>query len=466
MVKEKLIAGVDIGSSSIKWAIYYSANGKILDSGSIRYPHGTFDKDNIDVNTIAHIYLRLLNNLNDRGVSYVGMSTMAPILVCINSEKLPLTGIPYNSLQGSEFLQELDYDYIRKITLNVPNVQFFYQKIKWMEKHVKNILSATKWIVDLNGFLFTKINRNSEMPVQDVNTALEWGLLNHKTFFWESYMVENLGIANKLPELVSPEYSCEYKNMVISIGTVDTIVSALGSIGIDSNKFFISNGSTLCAGFVSENPLNVKTLYNDIYFEGKYLINGCNSQYSTILEWAERNFKRSIDINKIDMNPRNVIFLPYLEGERCPIFNTEIRAGFYGIDKWTTNNDMIASIVHSLAYLSVDMIDNLLMYGEGDRQFNGIIAGGGMSKINIGSVVAALTNLRYEIAGMEPTTLGAMLIAMRSNGMIDRYPTTTKSYGLKIDYEIEPNTSVLTHKKSYEQFKKYRDSILRILSEM
>ena len=97
MVKEKLIAGVDIGSSSIKWAIYYSANGKILDSGSIRYPHGTFDKDNIDVNTIAHIYLRLLNNLNDRGVSYVGMSTMAPILVCINSEKLPLTGI-------SEFL--------------------------------------------------------------------------------------------------------------------------------------------------------------------------------------------------------------------------------------------------------------------------------------------------------------------------------------------------------------------------
>ena len=89
-----------------------------------------------------------------------------------------------------------------------------------------------------------------------------------------------------------------------------------------------------------------------------------------------------------------------------------------------------------------------------------------MSKINIGSVVAALTNLRYEIAGMEPTTLGAMLIAMRSNGMIDRYPTTTKSYGLKIDYEIEPNTSVLTHKKSYEQFKKYRDSILRILSEM
>ena len=156
MVKEKLIAGVDIGSSSIKWAIYYSANGKILDSGSIRYPHGTFDKDNIDVNTIAHIYLGLLNNLNDRGVSYVGMSTMAPILVCINAEKLPLTGIPYNSLQGSEFLQELDYGYIRKITLNVPNVQFFYQKIKWMEKHVKNILPATKWIVDLNGFFVYK----------------------------------------------------------------------------------------------------------------------------------------------------------------------------------------------------------------------------------------------------------------------------------------------------------------------
>ena len=465
MIKHNLIAGVDIGSSSIKWAVYNLSNKKLIKSGNIKYPHGTFGKDNIDVNVISNIFLKLLGTLNDYGVLYVGMSTMAPILICINSNKYPLTVIPYNSLQGSEFLEELDYNHIRETTLNVPNVQFFYQKIKWIQHNSKNILSSTRWIVDLNGFLFTRLDTESEKPVQDINTAFEWGLVNHNTLCWEESLVDKLSIKDKLPRLVSPEYSVRYKNMFVSIGTVDTIVAALGSIGMDYNKFFVSNGSTLCAGFVSPKPLNVQTLYNDIYFEGKYLVNGCNSQYSTILDWAERNFQQSIDVDRIDMNPRNISFLPYIEGERCPIFNTKIRAGFYGIDKWTTNNDMIASVVHSLAYLTTDMIDNLIKYGESEQQFNEIIAGGGMSKYSIGAIVASLTNLKYEIAGVEPTTIGAVFIAMKSNGLIDRYPKT-KTSTLKINYKIEPDTSVLTHKLSYEQFKIFRDSALRIINEI
>lgn len=464
MEKNGTVAGIDIGSSSIKWAIYNPKNKRILESGNIRYPQGTFGKDNIDVNAISNIYMELLNRLNDLGVLYAGTSCMAPVLVCVNSSKFPLTGIPYNSLQGSEFLQELDYEYIRNATLNVPNVQFFYQKIKWLNKNFSSILSGTKWILDLNGFLFSKINEADETPVQDINTALEWGFVNGKTRTWESPIVNGLGIENKLPKLVEPEYSARYRNMSVSIGTVDTIVSALGSLGMDHNKFFISNGSTLCAGFISEHPHNVKTLYNDMYFDGKFLINGCNSQYSTVIDWAERNFKRSIDVNKIDTTPRSVTFLPYLEGERCPVFDTNIRAGFYGIDKWTTNEDMIASIVHSLAYLTTDMVENLITCGDQEQQFNGIVAGGGMSKHNIALIVASLTNLRYEIAGIEPTTLGSILIAMKSNNLIEKYPETTKRYGLKIEYAVQPNTNIMSHINSYGQFKKFRDSTLKIIN--
>jgi xylulokinase len=465
MSKNKLIAGVDVGSSSIKWAVYNLEDMELLRSGNVRYPKGTFEKDNVNVDVVADTYLHILNILDKMEVSYVGMSTMAPILICMNSEKIALTGIPYNSLLGAEFLSDLDADASRDITLNVPNVQFFFQKIKWIKKNAGNIFTATRWLVDLNGFLLEKLEHTKNRPVQDVNTALEWGLLNYKTMTWEPSIVMELGIENKLPELVQPEYSCKYRNMVVSIGTVDTIVSALGSIGTDSNKFFITNGSTLCAGYVSRTPVKSNTLYNDLYFEGRYLINGCNSQYSTILDWAESNFKRSIDVNRIDMNPRAITFLPYLEGERCPIFNTQIRAGFYGIDKWSTNDDMIAAIVHSMAYLSVDMIENLMMSNEGEHHFNGIIAGGGMSKVNIGSIVASLTNLRYEITGIEPTTLGACLISMKGNGIIDNY-STGKYHLLKIEHKIKPDTSILTHKISYDRFKKFRDSTLRTLTDL
>jgi sugar (pentulose or hexulose) kinase len=290
--------------------------------------------------------------------------------------------------------------------------------------------------------------------------------LNSKTMEWELQTVQKLEIETRLLyELVQPEYSREYRSMAVSIGTVDTIVSAMGSISLDSNKFFITNGSTLCAGYVSRILIISSTLYHDLYYKGRYLINGCNSQYSTILEWAERNFKRSIDVNRIDMNPRAITFPPYLEGERCPIFNTEIRTGFYGIDKWSTEDDMIAAIMHSMAYLSVDMIKNLMKSNQGAHYFTCIIAGGGMSKVNLGSIVAVLKNLRYEITGIEPTALGACLIAIKGNGLIDKY-SVSKYHLLKIDHKTNPDTSTLTHEISYERFKGFRDSIIGILRDI
>ncbi len=461
MKNNNLVAGVDVGSSSIKWTIYDYNTHKIMHYGNLRYPSGTFNRDNIDIITIGKFFKKIISMLYEYGVSNVGMSTMAPILIALNEENIPMTGIPYNSLLGSEFLKDLPVEYVHNSTMNVPNVQFFYQKIKWLEKHRPNILLKTKHIVDLNGFLFSSLGKNGKQMVEDVNTALEWGFLNYSTKYWDNELLNISNIADKLPDLVNPEFFKCYRGMNVSIGTVDTIASALGSIGMDSSKIFITNGSTLCAGYVSNEPLNTRKLYNDLFFQGKYLVNGCNSQYSTILDWAETSFKRHINVNRINTNPLNIIFLPYLEGERCPIFNTEIRAGFYGMDKSTTRNDLIASVVHSLAYISIDMIEHLQSVGDANQQYASIIAGGGLSKKNLASIISSMTGLRYEITGVDPATLGASLIAMKGNDIIKNYPKNTRDFGLIIEKTIEPDTNFLSHEKTYNNFKKIRDMILK-----
>jgi len=258
-----------------------------------------------------------------------------------------------------------------------------------------------------------------------------------------------------LPDIVPPEFTTSNNGKNLSIGTVDTMVSSLGSIGMNKNKMFLSNGSTLCAGFISEKPVETRHLYNDLYFNGKYLVNGCNSQYSTIIDWAERSFRRSINVNEIDMTPRNVLFLPYLEGERCPLFDPNIRAAIFDIDKSSTNDDIIASAVHSLCYLSIDMIEHLKSLS--DRTFESVIAGGGLSKRNLASVISSLTGLNYEITGVEPTTIGAILIAMKGNGALSDYPLSTDKYGLKIEGKVYPNSNFKIHERNYERFKKFRE---------
>lgn len=455
MKDKELFAGIDIGSSSIKYSVSSSDSYEVVASGRIKYPNDTFIQNNINISSIEKLFFKIIRNLALSGVRYFGIACMAPIMILVDSNLTPLSATPYNSLLGSEMLKDLDAEEIRGKTFNNPNVQMFHQKIMWFKSNKPRILRNARWILDLNGYIFHKFSGVSNIPFQDINTALEWGLLDLSKKTWDFESAELLGIDHMLPDIVPPEFTISNNGKNLSIGTVDTMVSSLGSIGMNKNKMFLSNGSTLCAGFISDKPVETRYMYNDIYFNGKYLVNGCNSQYSTIIDWAERSFRRRINVNEIDMTPRNVIFLPYLEGERCPLFDPNIRAAIIDIDKSSTNDDIIASAVHSLCYLSIDMIEHLKSLSE--RTFESVIAGGGLSKRNLASVISSLTGLNYEITGVEPTTIGAILISMKGNGVLSDYPLSTDKYGLKIEGKVYPNSNLKIHDRNYERFKKFRE---------
>ena len=463
MINGKLIAGVDVGSSSIKYSIYDSKTSEIIETGRARYPNETFQVNNVNIELLIRTFRKVLRLLYNSGIDSIGLSCMAPIMILVDSNNEVISSIPYNSLLGSEFLTSLDREEVYERTFNIPNVQMFFQKIMWLKSNNPRIMDRAKWIMDLNGLLFMIFSNWTEQPVQDLNTALEWGLYDISKGTWNFKIAKDLGIDKKLPGLVSPEYSITYDGVTFSIGTVDTIVSALGSVGMDQSKMFLSNGSTLCAGYVSNTPARTGTMYNDLFFEGKYLVNGCNSQYSTIIDWAEKNFRTRVNINEIDMIPRKVLFLPYLEGERCPIFDTNIRGALLDLDKSSTREDLLASVVHSLSYLSIDMIEELKQISG--RTFNSITAGGGLSKRNLAGIVASLTSLNYDITNIEPATVGAILISMKGQGLIKKYPKDTEKYGLKIESRIYPDSSYLSHRNNFEKFRKFRDSLIAIYSE-
>jgi xylulokinase len=429
----------------------------VISLGRLRYPANTFLQNSVDVKAIAKLFLKLTRNLSSQGVKYAGLSSMAPIMILADVNGEPVSAIPYNSLLGSEYIAEFNEEDFRKKTLNVPNVQMFQQKIMWFKHNNPNVLQKARSIMDLNSYLVSKYQEKPTAPVQDVNTALEWGLIDASKRDWDYEAAQSLAIDHMLPQLVTPEFTTSNKGMSVSLGTVDTLVSALGSVGMDQDKMFLSNGSTLCAGFISETPLETRHMYNDFFFDGKYLVNGCNSQFSTIIDWAERNFRKRINVNDVDMVPRNSIFLPYLEGERSPLFDTNIRGALFDLDKSSTNDDIIAAAVHSLSYISVDMIEHLKLMG--DRLFTSVIAGGGLSKRNLASIISALTGLDYEITGVEPTTIGAILIAMRGNGLIKQYPRNTEEYGLRIEGRVHPNTNLLVHERNYKKFIKFREML-------
>ncbi len=453
-----LVGGIDIGSSSMKWTIYDYRARQVVDAGKKRYPYDLVKPDTIDVDGIFTMFREQFQRMAAENVSAVGLSCMAPIMIAVDSNFESLLSIPYNSLAGSELFGEIGSFDFKKHTLNPLNVQMFPQKILWGRNNLPDKMREAAHFVDLNGFLFNKMWRNGGgTPLQDIATAAEWGLVDVPSGDWWSSLVEHLGIRGKLPKLVRPEYSRNVDGVSLCIGTVDTLVSSLGAIGTAENHIFASNGSTLCAGFVSRRPVVTDRLYCDLYFSGRYLINGCNSQYFTLLEFAKRVLDLDIDVDEIESSPTGLIFIPYLQGERCPIFDTDIRGGFYGFGPTTTRADIATSIAHALAYLSADMFNNLIEIADG--AIDEVVAGGGLTKKLIGSIASTISGLNYRICNYDTGTLGAAIMALKATGVIADYPADASAFIHDEGTVLPATPSLKAHIGNYRKFIEIRERL-------
>ena len=112
------------------------------------------------------------------------------------------------------------------------------------------------------------------------------------------------------------------------------------------------------------------------------------------------------------------IFLPYLRGERAPIFNEDARGVFFGIHDRTDRKQMGYSVLEGVVFSIYDIASRLTM------DTNGVLICGGGSSVN-----PCMTMLKAELFDMEIRTvsepdtsaLGAAMTAMVGAGVFSDY---------------------------------------------
>lgn len=410
-----MIIGLDIGTSSLKYSLIEIRKGnlKVLYEGKKNYETniynnqqlGTINPDVI-VKETRQTLERLLGKYKNK-IEAIGLDSMAPIFIGLDKNRKPLISVMYNSLLGSEYLRKLDKREIIAHTNNIPNIQMYIHKILWIRKNRPNLLKSIRLLIDLNGYILKELTNDE---VQDYFTALEWGLVDIKTKKWWK-IVDDLEIRDKLPELVEPYYHSFYNKIPLFIGTVDVIAGALGSIGLEDDALYASLGSTLCAGLVVQKPVISENLYLDYYFNDKFLLNGCNSQFSTVLDWFYSVFGKIPANIQIRKKPSLPIFLPYLMGERSPIFNPNAKAILFGITRSTNRYDIINSILWSLVYMFIDVTEYLQNYKK--TPIRKVIIDGGLkrNKALIRMISSCLGRGIY-ITRFNSPSVGAAIIAL------------------------------------------------------
>ena len=222
----------------------------------------------------------------------------------------------------------------------------------------------------LNSYLAGKLSQQSGM---------EWTQASYSGIFdlripdrWDQSSLDITGIdEGKLLPLVKPydkigsvtttasELTGLSEGCPVALGSADTAAAAF-AVGLDEPGWaFESVGTSGVLSFVLDQPEFDPVFMNRCHvFPDMWLAHGAMSLMGGALEWVRKNiwdeYSSPAEMDAVLSESRpgagGVVFLPYLAGERSPVWDPEAVGVWYGLTLSTSKADMIEAVYESSAY--------------------------------------------------------------------------------------------------------------------
>ena len=347
--------------------------------------------------------------------------------------------------------------------------------ILWIKENKPDIYQKTYKFLSVKDFVIYRCIQNAVTSRDLGNTS--WMMDNNPgKFIWADKILDKFGIdKNKLPEIKkSTEIAGELtskasdllnlkSNIPVLVGSGDLTSAAIGSGAIMDNKTIICLGTS---DWVASHTS--KRLKDLIHYTGSicssqdnYLCISKQETGAACLDWIlEQIFKEEkekfkdnpsefyklidLSIEKSNIGANNLIFTPWLFGERSPINDPNVRAGFYNLSLVHTRNDLFRSIYEGVAYnikWALKTVEKLI--GKTNKAN---LIGGGAKSDTWCQILADV--LDHSIIQMEEPDLaaakGTAIIAMVGLGLLKNFSEAIPL--IKIKREFKPSSE---NKKIY-----------------
>jgi len=195
---------------------------------------------------------------------------------------------------------------------------------------------------------------------------------------------------------------------------------------------------------VSEPPSDVGEGKLEVYphvLSDRWLIGGSTSNAGSALAWASKVLSTTIQPATFtpgqSMSGGPLVFLPYLTGERCPVWNPEARGMFFGLSIAHQKEDLAQSALEGVAFSLRHTLEALERAGVEIRQLR--IADSGHDSVKWRRLRASVYGRPLvPVETPDPTALGAVQLASVALGAHDSLSDAVKSTVRQGD-EIDPD---------------------------
>ncbi|MCO5946998.1 gluconokinase [Mucilaginibacter sp. RT5R15] len=321
-------------------------------------------------------------------------------------------------------------------------------KIIWIRENDPALFNKTYKFISIKEYIWHKLFNEFEL---DESNASCTGLFDIEKFVWYK---DALNLAGITPQLLSKTVATDFVrnytgegnagvnslklNTPFIIGASDGCLANLGSMADKPGVAAITIGTSGAVRVASNKPLRnaAAMTFSYILNRDTYICGGPINNGGIALQWwLKTNNPNPTDadydhffnqIAAIPVGSNGLLFLPYLTGERAPIWDSESCGTFFNVKLQHIQAHFSRAVLEGICYALKDVLDAVQQNAEPITQIN---VSGGIVKSNLWiQTLADITGKKLVVVQSDDASaIGAGFMALKSIGTIEEYPTS--NYG-------------------------------------
>jgi len=489
---DELLLGIDVGTTGAKAALV-SREGRLCAVGRAEYGlhHlrlGWVEQDPEDWWRAVCEAIRQVLAVDPKAaerVAGLAVSSQAPALLPLDREGSALRpAMIWMDRRAEAESRKLDgilgEGAVYRVTGNRPDAFYVAAKLLWLKTHEPRILAETRHFVQVNGYINYRLTGDYSL---DVSHAALLQLRNYRTGEWHQPLCEACGVEPaQFPEVKAGH--CTHGQVTSSAaeatglrpgtpvmaGTVDSAAAALEAGAVEPGVGVEMTGTSSVLTLPNEGGVTEAAFIAMPHaIPEVHLLLGAMVSSGASLRWfrdqlgevevqaAARHSSDAFDLlteqaAAIPLGSRGVIFLPYMAGERSPLWHTNARGVLFGLSLSTPKAALVRAILEGTAFA---LYHNVEVAGQAGVRLGEVrcVGGGARSALwnQIKADVLGMPVCLPEAAGGAP--FGDAVLAGMGMGF---YPDVRRALRdmVKVKSRFEPNAE--NHAKYLEVYRVFR----------
>ncbi len=495
---KNLLLGIDIGTSACKAAVM-DLEGKVIAQASSAYPVYYPAPDYVEQNPVEWwegVCLAIREVLSTgrvdtddiAGIGLDGQSWSA-IPIDIHGNVLANTPI-WMDRRASELCKKVTervgFDRIFSISGNSFEPSYTTPKILWFKENEPEIYKNTYKFLQSNSYIAFKL---TGAITQDMSQGYGLHMFNMEKGSYDNDLCDELGVdREKLPAIVPCHHvigmitkkAAEETGLIPGIpvvaGGLDAACGTLGAgvykVGQTQEQGGQAGGMSICVDKALSHP---KLILSSHVVPGLWLLQGGTVGGGGAVKWFSEQLGASEaaqakiegsnvfkvmddEAAEISQGSDGLIFLPYMAGERSPLWDKNAKGVFFGLGYDKTRAHMIRSVMEGCAYA---LYHNMKTAEESGVKSDILNAMGGAANSRLWTQIKAdVTGTPIQVPTSDTaTTMGASILAGVGIGAYKSFEDAAERT-IQITRIHEPDM------KAHDRYKKYYEIYLELYEKL